>query len=47
MGFPFIVVPTYRELANLPKFTEEVWRAQPDARILLVDDASGDGTPPG
>jgi dolichol-phosphate mannosyltransferase len=45
MGFPFIVVPTYRELANLPKFTEEVWRAQPDARILLVDDASGDGTP--
>lgn len=45
MGFPFIVVPTYRELANLPKFTEAVWRAQPEARILLVDDASGDGTP--
>ena len=45
MGFPFIVVPTYHELANLPKFTEQVWRAQPDAKILLVDDASGDGTP--
>jgi dolichol-phosphate mannosyltransferase len=45
MGFPFIVVPTYHELANLPKFTEAVWRAQPAARLLLVDDASGDGTP--
>ena len=45
MRSPFIVVPTYHELANLPKFTESVWRAQPNARILLVDDASGDGTP--
>ena len=45
MGTPFIVVPTYREIANLPRFTEAVWRAQPAARILLVDDASGDGTP--
>jgi len=45
MGFPFIVVPTYHEIANLPKFTESVWRAQPDAHILLVDDASDDGTP--
>jgi len=41
----FIVVPTYHELENLPRFTERVWQAQPDARILLVDDASGDGTP--
>jgi dolichol-phosphate mannosyltransferase len=45
MGTPFIVVPTYREFANLPRFTETVWRAQPAARILLVDDASDDGTP--
>ena len=29
MGFPFIVVPTYHEMANLPEFTEAVWRAQP------------------
>lgn len=42
---PFIVVPTYHELDNLPRFTERVWTAQPEARILLVDDASGDGTP--
>ncbi len=45
MSFPFIVVPTYHELDNLPKFTERLWAAVPDARLLLVDDASGDGTP--
>jgi dolichol-phosphate mannosyltransferase len=42
---PFIVVPTYHELENLPRFTERVWNVLPEARILLVDDASGDGTP--
>jgi dolichol-phosphate mannosyltransferase len=45
MAFPFIVVPTYHELENLPRFTERVWNAVPAARILLVDDDSGDGTP--
>jgi dolichol-phosphate mannosyltransferase len=45
MSSPFIVVPTYRELMNLPKFSEAIWSSLPDARILLVDDASGDGTP--
>jgi dolichol-phosphate mannosyltransferase len=45
METPFIIVPTYHEMANLPEFTESVWRAQPSARILLVDDASGDGAP--
>src|SRR5260370_208176 len=45
MPFPFIVVPTYHELANLPRFTERLWSAVPEARLLLVDDASGDGTP--
>jgi dolichol-phosphate mannosyltransferase len=45
MGTPFIVVPTFREMANLPGFTEAVWRAQPSARVLVVDDASGDGAP--
>jgi dolichol-phosphate mannosyltransferase len=44
MPFPFIVVPTYHELANLPKFTERLWTAVPEGRILLVDDTSGDGT---
>jgi len=45
MPSPFIVVPTYSELENLPSFTERLWQAVPDALILLVDDASGDGTP--
>jgi dolichol-phosphate mannosyltransferase len=45
MGTPFVVVPTFHELSNLPEFTESVWRAQPSARILLIDDASGDGAP--
>src|SRR5260221_12911903 len=45
MPHPFIVVPTYHELANLPAFTERLWAVLPHARLLLVDDASGDGTP--
>jgi len=45
MPSPFIVVPTYRERDNLPEFTRRLWAAIPDARLLLVDDASGDGTP--
>jgi dolichol-phosphate mannosyltransferase len=45
MSPPFIVVPTYHELENLPALTERLWTSLPDAKILLVDDASGDGTP--
>ena len=45
MPSPFIVVPTYHELENLLELTERIWNAVPDACILLVDDASGDGTP--
>ncbi len=45
MASPFIVVPTYRERDNLPRFTWRLWHALPNARLLLVDDASGDGTP--
>ncbi len=42
---PFVVVPTYHERENLPEFTRRLWAAVPGARLLLVDDASGDGTP--
>jgi len=45
MASPFIVVPTYRERENLPEFTRRLWLAVPEARLLLVDDASGDGAP--
>ena len=45
MASPFIVVPTYHERVNLPRFAWRLWHAVPNARLLLVDDASGDGTP--
>jgi dolichol-phosphate mannosyltransferase len=45
MSSPFVIVPTYRELENLPRFTERLWTALPDARLLLIDDASDDGAP--
>jgi dolichol-phosphate mannosyltransferase len=45
MPAPFIVVPTFRERDNLPAFTSRVWKAVPDARLLVVDDYSGDGAP--
>lgn len=40
-----IVIPTYNEADNLPNLAAELW-AQPieDLKILIVDDASPDGT---
>ena len=42
---PFIVIPTYQEAENLSTLTERLWAPLPGAKILIVDDASGDGTP--
>jgi dolichol-phosphate mannosyltransferase len=39
-----IVTPTYNERDNLGRFIEEVRRTAPDADVLVVDDASPDGT---
>lgn len=39
-----VVTPTYNERANLGAFVASVRRAMPDADILVVDDASPDGT---
>ena len=39
-----IVTPTYNERENLERFVESVLRWVPDAHILVVDDASPDGT---
>ena len=39
-----IVTPTYNERDNLPRFLAEVRAAAKDAHILIVDDASPDGT---
>jgi dolichol-phosphate mannosyltransferase len=39
-----IVTPTYNERDNLETFVADVFRVLPDANILVVDDASPDGT---
>jgi len=39
------VTPTYDEYDNLEELTQSLWSALPGAHILVVDDASGDGTP--
>jgi dolichol-phosphate mannosyltransferase len=39
-----VVIPTYNEAGNIREITTRVRRAVPDAEILVVDDASPDGT---
>jgi dolichol-phosphate mannosyltransferase len=39
-----IVVPTYDERDNLPQLVDRVLRVAPAAHLLVVDDASPDGT---
>jgi dolichol-phosphate mannosyltransferase len=43
-GPAWIVVPTYNEAENLEPLVAAVRATVPDARILVVDDASPDGT---
>src|SRR5436190_24227177 len=40
---PLVIVPTYNEQANLPLLLDQLL-ALPAVRILVVDDASPDGT---
>ena len=39
-----IVTPTYNERDNLPAFLEGVFAVLPEANVVIVDDASPDGT---
>jgi len=39
-----VVVPTYNEAGNIERLCREVRQSVPDANILIVDDASPDGT---
>jgi dolichol-phosphate mannosyltransferase len=41
---PWIVLPTYNEAENLEAIVAAVRAAVPEARVLVVDDASPDGT---
>jgi len=40
---PLVIIPTYNERDNLPRIAARLL-AQPDLRILVVDDGSPDGT---
>lgn len=39
-----VVTPTYNESGNLERFVEGVLRWMPEAHVMVVDDASPDGT---
>jgi dolichol-phosphate mannosyltransferase len=39
-----VVTPTYNESGNLERFVEGVLRWMPEANVMVVDDASPDGT---
>ncbi len=41
---PWVVLPTYDEADNLPGISAAILAALPDATLLVVDDASPDGT---
>jgi dolichol-phosphate mannosyltransferase len=43
-GPPWVVLPTYDEAANVEPVVRAVLAALPEARVLVVDDASPDGT---
>ncbi|WP_028921107.1 polyprenol monophosphomannose synthase [Pseudonocardia acaciae] len=43
-GSLLVVIPTYNERDNLPPIVRRVHAATPDAHVLVVDDASPDGT---
>ena len=39
-----IVIATYNEMETLPELVDRLWQVIPDARIIVVDDNSPDGT---
>jgi dolichol-phosphate mannosyltransferase len=41
---PLVVLPTYNEVENIVEVLERVRAALPDGEVLVVDDASPDGT---
>jgi len=40
-----VVVPTWNEAANLPELVRRICASLPEVEVLVVDDASKDGTP--
>ena len=39
-----VVIPPYNERSNLPELSEQIFAVLPDCELLIVDDASPDGT---
>lgn len=39
-----VTIATFNEIENLPKLVEEIFRVAPQVDILVIDDASPDGT---
>ncbi len=39
-----VVVATYNERGNLPGLLDRIWQAVPEAKVLVIDDNSPDGT---
>lgn len=44
LGRVIVLIPTYNERVNLPRIVGRVRQSVPDADILVLDDASPDGT---
>src|SRR2546429_3652461 len=44
MARPLVCIPTYNEASNILPLVELVHEAAPDADVLVIDDASPDGT---
>src|SRR5256884_9929934 len=44
MARPLVCIPTYNEASNILPLVERVHEAAPDADVLVIDDASPDGT---
>ncbi len=44
MILPLVVIPTYQEAANIQEVVRRVRAALPESHVLVVDDASPDGT---
>jgi dolichol-phosphate mannosyltransferase len=44
MGDALVIIPTYNERENLPRIVPEVLARDPRLEVLVVDDASPDGT---
>lgn len=44
IGRPLAIVPTYNEASTLPRILDAILSARPDLQVLVVDDASPDGT---